>query len=87
MAGLGHDRGFLCRDKALWLCHNSGFCVAIGFGLSRALLGRGRGCSLSCQCRDKGPLVVTETVTTRGHVATGFVLAGDFYVATENRQD
>ena len=38
---------FLSRQSFLVLCHDSGFCVTIGFGLGKVFLGRGCGCPLS----------------------------------------
>ena len=41
------QRFSLSRQSFLVMCRDSGFCVAIGFGLGRVFLGRSRGCSLS----------------------------------------
>ena len=41
------QRFSLSRQSFLVPCHDSGFCVMTGFGLSRVFLGRDRGCPLS----------------------------------------
>ena len=41
------QRFSLSRQSFLVLCHDNGFCVTTGFGLGKAFLGHGCGCSLS----------------------------------------
>ena len=73
---LGCDKGFLvtteflvlCRDKGS-LCHNMvPKLQAVSWSRHSIFISRQCFVSLSRQCRGRGFLIVTETVTTRGQV-------------------
>ena len=61
------------------MCHDSGFCVATGFGLGRVFLVHDRGCSMSQQkfpCRDQ------DGQDKRSGLRRSLVKAKRFHVAT-----
>ena len=84
LGGLGRDKGFLCRDKDFSLCVATGVFLVVTELFFICFYGATMFCFLSCQCRDKGSLIATETAEAIGKGCDrSLVKAKIFHVAIE----